>query len=182
MGGSDIPKLLRSNLSQHKQGLAPDTLPRLFQECIVVASLLNIRCVCVDALCIIQHDTSDLQLEIPWIGQIYHNALLNIASLEATSGKPSCLVQRRNARLTSPFAVSIQRNYLSQDYFVYWARHVWGEDCSALMRRGWVIQERIMSRWSACFGSQIHWECCEATACEAFPARKPSRPGGTCQA
>jgi hypothetical protein len=43
-------------------------------------------------------------------------------------------------------------------------------DLALLNRRGWVFQERLLSKRNSSFGGkQLCWECCEMTACEAFP-------------
>ncbi|KAF2731453.1 hypothetical protein EJ04DRAFT_610511, partial [Polyplosphaeria fusca] len=43
----------------------------------------------------------------------------------------------------------------------------------SLLRRGWVLQERLMSRRSIYFGAKLVWECCETLGCETFPEGPP---------
>ena len=42
-----------------------------------------------------------------------------------------------------------------------------------LMKRGWVLQERLLSPRSIYFGSQLSWECTEVLANELFPEGMP---------
>ncbi|KAI4937802.1 hypothetical protein J4E85_000238 [Alternaria conjuncta] len=42
-----------------------------------------------------------------------------------------------------------------------------------LLRRGWVLQERLLSPRSIYYGEKLHWECSELHACETFPHGGP---------
>ena len=66
------------------------------------------------------------------------------------------------------------------DYYAYCPQSFDGEVNNArLNRRGWVLQERLLSRRNLQFGTnQLYWECRKVTACETFPEGLPSRMNG----
>ena len=48
-----------------------------------------------------------------------------------------------------------------------------------LNQRGWVMQERLLSRRIIHFSQdKIHWQCCNIAACEAFPENGPAKFDG----
>ncbi|KAI8939158.1 hypothetical protein NX059_004992 [Plenodomus lindquistii] len=93
--------------------------------------------------------------------------------LESSSAEPSGLLLDRDNRIISPFGVQVRRRDLRQRYYAVPSDLNTALSDSALFRRGWVLQERPLSRRSAYFGQQIYWECSEFIACEAFPHGLP---------
>ncbi len=55
--------LLSSTIEQFRKGQSIETLPRTFRDLIVVARLLSIRYIWIDALCIIQDSKEDWETE-----------------------------------------------------------------------------------------------------------------------
>jgi hypothetical protein len=182
-------KLLKCNLGVMHQGFELQTLPAVFRDAVVLARALRIRYVWIDALCIVQDDEDELRGEISNMGHIYRNAVLNVGALQAadfqhvaTQEAPGLFVDR-NPQDFSPFALRIQRTGFKGDCFAYQKDTDEQLNWSSLMRRGWVLQERLLSRRSIYFGQQIWWECGQQLAREPFPDQTPitlttgGRPG-----
>jgi hypothetical protein len=181
-----MSKLLKSNLREMQRGVQVQTLPAVFRDAIVLARVLKISYVWIDALCIVQDDTDELQHEISNMGHIYRNAVLNVGALQAAevetkAGEESPgLFTDRNPQTMSPFALTIRRRGYKRDHFAYEDQILRKLNWSSLMRRGWVLQERLLSRRSIYFGDRLWWECSEQMACERFPGHVPdfSKMGG----
>jgi hypothetical protein len=69
------------------------------------------------------------------------------------------------------FPLKIQRADFKNNYLAYREPPEPELDESPLMRRGWVLQERLLSRRSVYFGGQVQWECAEKLASEALPTQ-----------
>jgi hypothetical protein len=169
------PKLLRVNFSAMQQSIHDASLPQTFQDTIFIARELNINYLWIDALCIIQDDVTDVHREIALMGEIYQGALLNIGGLlDQGTTKESAfgLFTTRDPRQHTPFAINIR--WLNKDLQlrVYGSVALEEVGRAPLMGRGWVLQERLLSPRSIYLGQQIHWECAESSACEAFPEKK----------
>jgi hypothetical protein len=170
-----MPKLLKCNVGAMHQDLNSQMLPAVFHDAIVLARALNIRFVWIDALCIVQDDPADLETEISNMGHIYRNAILNVGALEAArdaSPSPTTgLFVNRDPVLYSPFALTIQRVGFENNYLAFRSDGAGQLRFGPLMRRGWVLQERLLSRRSVYFGKQLLWECGEKLASETLPTQ-----------
>ena len=75
----------------------------------------------------------------------------------------------RDPLIFSPFAVTIKREGKEYSRIIHNWKHTYDFENSALFKRGWVLQERLLSPRTLFFGQQIFWECSELVACETFP-------------
>jgi hypothetical protein len=171
-----MPKLLSLNIEGLKRSIDILALPQMFEDAICFARRLSIFYVWIDALCIIQDDDEDKDPEIAKMDHIYWNAILNvgaIAAAESVSDLVSTgLFVDRDPHEISPFAPSIKRENYEQICFT-WVDDGWDVHLCARFQRGWVLQERILSRRTVYFGRQLRWECSEIIANEAFLCRIP---------
>jgi hypothetical protein len=110
------------------------------------------------------------------MGDIYSMATLNIGATAAAEAKSSNLGLSVNARATgyfTPARLRFERRDFSGDYIIY-SDDMFGTIYrTALMRRGWVLQERMLSPRSVYFGDIFTWECTELLATEVFPGGVP---------
>jgi hypothetical protein len=172
-------KLLKSNLEGMHRGFQEQALPAVFRDAIILARALKIRYVWIDALCIVQDDPDELQNEISNMGHIYRNAVLNVGALQAAEvemkeeQESPGLFADRDPQAISPFALTIQRSDYTRNHFAYQDVVLEKLNWSSLMKCGWVLQERLLSRRSIYFGDRLWWECSENLACEGFPGRLP---------
>jgi hypothetical protein len=174
-----MPKLLKCNLETMQQNVQLQALPAVFQESVILARAIGICYVWIDSLCIIQDDPSDVQTEISNMGHIYRNAILNVGALKTSwvPEKEECehigLFVDRHSQEPPPFQLTIQRTNYKGNYFAHLADVADLVSTSPLMKRGWVLQERLLSRRSIYFGLQAWWECSEQLATTQFPDGLP---------
>jgi hypothetical protein len=169
-----MPKLFRSNIHVLEEEVVIRSLPHVFQDSIFLCRQLNIRYLWVDALCIIQDDEKDCEQEIANMEKIYSNATLNIGASRAADLPGSGLFTEAYMEVPRPFKLCIESEDSSWNCFALdkTFRTPWLDD-ARLMLRGWVLQERILSRRSVYFGEQLTWECAEKLATEVFPGGVP---------
>ena len=123
-----------------------------------------------------QDDEEDQTREITKMGQIYRNAILNVGAMAAAEGDAAGLFADRDPEVVSPFALTIKRKGYQHMCFAFFDDIADFQHCS-LFRRGWVLQERLLSRRTVYFGKQLRWECSTTVATEAFPNRTPGWSG-----
>lgn len=156
-GATDILTLKQSNIDQLCSRVEYQDLPRTFQDATDAARAVGIDYLWIDSLCIIQDSEEDWKREAPTMGRVYERATLTIAATNARSAHDGCF------STTNPLLSNPCRIVGSQE------RGLWIEgrrtDAEAtgertLRRRGWVLQETLLSRRTLCFGPDgILWHC-----------------------
>ncbi|KAK1835433.1 heterokaryon incompatibility protein-domain-containing protein [Podospora conica] len=165
-----------------KTGIQWNMLPRTFTDAIVFTRNLGIRYIWIDSLCIIQDSDADWANQSAVMCEIYSGSYLNIAATGAADSRGG-LFAERDERSVQPLKVQISsppppppgkpssRGSVARYYDVLdedeWLRQV---ERSPLCRRGWVLQERVLTRRSLHFGKrQLYWECTSMQAGESAP-------------
>lgn len=109
------------------------------------------------------------------MGQVYSNGFCNLSATGASDSSKG-LFFSRDPRTLQP--VNIRMNYSTRDgdteskFFGFQDIEMWKKDVvnAPVNRRGWVVQERLLSRSNLHFGAnQLFWECWQSRACETFP-------------
>jgi hypothetical protein len=117
------------------------SLPKTFQDAVIVTRKLGYHYLWIDALCILQDDLQEWQKEAPKMASIYHNSTCTIAAHTAKSDREGFLAvsfeRISSIKLTS-------RPQFSSLYLGGSFKDQVNE--SFLTQRGWVFQERILSR------------------------------------
>lgn len=90
----------RDSISRRKEGFMMAELPETLRDAILVTRRLGVRYLWIDALCIIQDDANDWNLESSNMRAIYRNALFVISALDASHSDPGMFYDR-NALLAS---------------------------------------------------------------------------------
>ena len=172
-----LPLLRKNTLQLFSKKIPFKTLPRLFQDVINMARKLKFRYLWIDALCIIQDDERDWQSESAVMGQIYENSTLNIAAGGA-AGSHSPLFSKRDPTLVQPCKVKLNwpKDYVDESFYVFGADFLRAHILQTpLNRRGWVVQERLLSHRVLHIGKhQLFWRCDHHMACETFPKEIPN--------
>ncbi|KAK3379706.1 hypothetical protein B0T24DRAFT_521123 [Lasiosphaeria ovina] len=144
----EMPRCLRSNLAALTHRIPLESLTPTFQDAISLARNrpMPIRYIWIDSLCIVQDSPDDWLREAARMGSYYRNAILTIAAAAGDVGLFAGA--RRDAEADTPLD---------------------------LLTRGWVLQERLLSRRFLIFGPhELIWECMESRDCEcgvlAYPA------------
>lgn len=175
-GTADFMTLTRSNLESLKIGFSVEDLPKTFRDAIYIAKKLGIKYLWIDSLCIQQDSIEDWENEAAMMGEIYENALCNIAATGSSTSDEGCLRSRDNC-LVEPCTVTSNWEGLQPKIYSIVDHYFWRANMTSapLNRRAWVVQERLLARRVLHFGrTQLLWECHELDACETFPRGIPS--------
>lgn len=167
-----ILRCLQENIEALKEHIPKEALSQNFQEAISfvrrVSAWYNrmhpdrepLRYLWIDSLCIIQDSEEDWERESARMCAIYENATLTVAS---ASGGEGCFSEAERVyqgfKVTNP-ARPNPTLYLRKELPHY-------EQPLELFTRGWVLQERLLSRRLLTFAPQeLIWECLEGVDCE----------------
>lgn len=172
--------------------LAPDLVPRFregvdisefpltFQETIITVRRLGVRYLWIDCYCVMQgrddEAQEDWRSESLHMGKIYANSLLNIGALESEGPANGLFRYRRY----NPIYFKIQwlpdgRGGIQNLYVIppYLPATIFEQfdqvKYSALMKRGWVVQECVMAPRMLSFGQTLFWQCDHLAATEQLP-------------
>lgn len=167
--GTNPPLMtLKDNISVHMEEIKLEDMPLTIREAVVATRRLGAQYLWIDALCIVQDDSSDWEREAPQMGTIYRNAYCTIAAAGSDSSAGGLFHARqppervitiqyhskpsRGQTLTDePRTMRIspmRSNFLTDVQFSTWNT------------RGWVLQERNLSRRLVIFGrDQTFFEC-----------------------
>lgn len=177
-GKSNFIQLTQSTKSDFLKDIPYSKLPKTFQDAISVARFLGVYYIWIDSLCIIQGEESlaDWKHEAAEMDKVYSHATLNISATGASDGSKGLFFPRSadamellEIELDHPMRWQFSQKYTLIDHD-YWKRLVSDEP---LIRRAWVVQERLLAPRVLHFGSkQLFWEC-QSDACEDFPMGPP---------
>lgn len=155
----------KCNITQRKAEIEFDTLPRSFRDAVTVARGLSIDYIWIDSLCIIQDDEIDWQSEASKMEQVFSAAYCTIGASSAKSSLQGFLVDRTPrsvVRIPSDTSVAMYACVDIDDFHS-------DVELSPLNSRGWVLQERALSRRTIFFTStQVYWECGASIHCETL--------------
>ncbi|KAF2491165.1 HET-domain-containing protein, partial [Lophium mytilinum] len=144
--------------------------PRNFQDAIAITRRLGLRYIWIDSVCIIQDDIHDWEVESADMANVYRYAYLTIAATSSADSTGGCF-STTNADICMSLDDGTGRLLL-----------VGARMCDTkgtlsdtaevqkrfpLFQRGWVLQERLMSRRILhCNYGELAFECLESKTCE----------------
>ncbi|KAI1778972.1 heterokaryon incompatibility protein [Hypoxylon cercidicola] len=164
----------KSNIDDFKKSIELSSLPPLFRDAIRVVRGLGLKYIWIDSLCIIQDDDQDWKAEAGRMEQVFSGASFTIAPSSAKSSNEEFLSPRSPRRCVQLYTQNAGRVYVCPNIDNFHKDVELGE----LNRRGWVFQERVLSRRSIYFSStQIYWECGVGVHCETLTRLKNSKSG-----
>jgi hypothetical protein len=201
---STAHQLTADTMDKYKAGVKLHTLPRTFRDAIKFAARLpHVGFIWIDSLCIIQRDEADWLVQSSTMEKVYLDTFLNISATHSNNiegglfrerdpeslledevilniaglpgadktgfseaKQPSGLV---NSSSRAKVASSLRRCTILDVSF--WMNRV---DRAPVNKRGWVLQERLMSPRVLHFcEDQVAWECREFDAAEGQPQDMP---------
>ncbi|KAI1408136.1 heterokaryon incompatibility protein-domain-containing protein [Hypoxylon sp. FL1857] len=164
----------KSNKESLEESIDYDKLPKNFQDAVAVTRSLGIKYLWIDSLCIVQKekgDKGDFHIESRFMEDYYSGAYCTLAASSA-DGSSSGFLTRRPAEDTTRRCHGLQSSSGPESTFYIcnsiddFARDV---ETSHLSTRGWVFQERALSRRTIHFaGTQAYWECGHGVRCETM--------------
>ncbi|PVH77380.1 HET-domain-containing protein [Cadophora sp. DSE1049] len=168
------------NLDANMDEISWESLPKTFQDSILVCREMNIRYLWIDSICIIQDDDIDWMQESAKMASVYHGSYLTICATSALSDDVGLWTAFSEGAPVKKLIVKIE----SQDFQIYLrtrddvrAVHL---DCkfstalrprthalNPLLSRGWTFQEGLISPRLLQFGyGELLWQCPEQQICE----------------
>ncbi|KAK0616661.1 heterokaryon incompatibility protein-domain-containing protein [Immersiella caudata] len=152
-GDGQIPRLAMDNENRFRKGVDTKDLPCTFADAVQVCRHLRIRYLWIDSLCIRQDSTEDWAIESSRMKNTYASAVVNIAASSAANSQDGLFFDR------DPDLVSDRA--FPADTYLCASHDKWTSvDELPLNRRGWVMQERLLSNRTLHFTStEIFWQC-----------------------
>lgn len=169
-----------SDLQQRLTRIYLESLPKTFREAISFTRDMGIRYLWIDSLCIVQDSKDDKDRKIPKMASIYSNAVFNIAASSAADSSEG-LFRERSADLFRPIELPLKfelADGTKRSCFATLSRlldqRLREGLNSTLDDRGWIFQERALSRRVFSFERHMLWfECREVIASESLPRGAP---------
>jgi hypothetical protein len=141
-------------------------LPKTFKDAVVITRKLRIQYLWIDSLCIIQDDQEDWEREAAKMASVYHNSEVTIAATTANDSGGGCFVPQEPA-----YPIEFTNVYCSTSGLPPISTTQIGlfrpKPCefaslrqAPLNKRGWVLQESVLSRRTIHFAKdQLYWHC-----------------------
>jgi hypothetical protein len=163
-GGAAPLRTEKATIEAHSQVVKFHHLPKTFQDAVTVARELGVQFLWIDSLCIIQDDKEDWQCESECMEKVFASAYCTIAATSARNSNEGFL-----SRPAKGF-VRLVDNSTGTPFSVY-ACEVgdFNDDVEngELNKRGWVLQERALSRRTIHFTARhTYWECGSVIRCD----------------
>ncbi|KAF4954484.1 hypothetical protein FGADI_5263 [Fusarium gaditjirri] len=162
---AEAVKTTPANFEQRISGTGLGPLSKTFEDAITIVRKLGIRYIWIDTICIIQ-GSDDWNQEKWKMGQYYERALFTISAIGACiqAGKSSGILKAQPPKslVRLPFK---QNGIRKGSLFLYRrdnkALFLTEVERSELISRGWVFQERLLSKRIIYFTNQVSFlECC----------------------
>jgi hypothetical protein len=170
-------KLTPQTETSLRTGVDTASLAATFVDAMKVCTHMQIQLLWIDSLCIMQEGpqhASDWQRHLTEMCSIYENCILNISADDGENADAGCFRHRDPDRVRPIFCE--QDESADEELTALYSTGMWrsSTELSALMQRGWVHQERLLSPRVLRFGaSQLFWECGHLSACETLPMGFP---------
>ncbi|CZR68732.1 uncharacterized protein PAC_18631 [Phialocephala subalpina] len=134
------------NLQEFKKSIPWTAMPRTFQDSIIYSLQLGVRHIWIDALCIIQDDPDDWQIESSKMSDIYQNSFVTLAATASKNGQGGCF--------------SLDLDTASPNEYEL-------DSCLSPTSSIMTFQERILSpRVLHICNQELVWECQNRSECE----------------
>jgi hypothetical protein len=162
-----------ANLAYHVGGFPWMALPQTIQDAVLVCFRLGIKFIWVDALCVLQDSPEDWASECARMGDYYSCAVITLSALDASSVHEGFLSSRAPLSTARLFR-SVWDPHGYGGHPEIWIRQsppTLGTVMlnAPLSRRGWALQERVLSTRIVHFAkSELLWECLTCSAQEGL--------------
>lgn len=148
------------------KGIPVDELPLTYHHAIIITRYFNIRYIWIDSLCIVQDDTKDWEEEASNMADIFQGSYLTIAATSSSDSYGGCIFNVCSGDKSEP-DVNLFPNFtvgsISKGSSAIMRRTPANPQSirsSPLYRRGWVLQETVLSPRTVLFDQdQMYWQC-----------------------
>ncbi|KAM5374708.1 hypothetical protein ACJZ2D_006352 [Fusarium nematophilum] len=156
-GGDQPVKSTQKTAQALKNGIATSSLPQTLRDAIRYTSVLRIKHIWIDALCIRQDDDHDKALEIARMPLYYHRNTVTIVASSAETCRSGFLGKKKLEFQTGPFEIAM-RTPKGVGSMIWYDPEP--EPPQPTTFRAWTLQESLLSRRLLIFGSaRLTW-CC----------------------
>lgn len=180
-GGEQTFVATTDRLSSMKRGFSTSDLPQTLQDAVKATLRLGLQYLWVDALCILQDSSDDKTAEIERMSAYYKNAYVTLAAGFSNSrsgflrSRGVCEVHTQiisssddnEGQSSSPLLPRdlLEMRVLCADgsigTMLFREEMPYRMSEEPLMRRGWTLQERVLSPRTLFYGFQNIWQCRE---------------------
>lgn len=163
--GGNSPFVLNATTAKDlKRGVPLGNFPATLRDAIIITRRLGIKYLWIDALCIQQDSGEDWAAEAAKMREVYAGALLTIAAAHSTSTNAGIFSQRKSRDTHVCLDWKAGNHTTSTVHTVYLrpGSELWDDklQSSALMSRGWTLQEGLLAPRTLSYGlQQMIWEC-----------------------
>jgi hypothetical protein len=157
-GGPQAVCLKRDTIFDFTRGIRLDHLPRTLQDAITTTRRLGFRYLWVDALCIIQDSDEDKLVEIQNMGNVYRNSTLTISAARAETVCDG-ISPPTNQSHSKTLTVELLMVGGEKGNMILTSGSSSPFTSLPINRRGWTLQESILSRRTLAFGDEAAWMC-----------------------
>jgi hypothetical protein len=149
-----VPKTVAATLEPFKKNIPLEILTKTFRDAVDLCRRLEIYFLWIDSLCIKQDDAEDWKSQAPEMAGIYENAILTIAASMSVNGSGGLYAENQ------PNYLSANGLCIQEQGTKFPTRPSISLKAWPLLKRGWVFQERKLSRRMIHFGAEeVVWEC-----------------------
>jgi len=161
----------KATLQSRMAGIEFNDLPRTLQDAVTVIRKLGLRYIWIDSLCIIQDSVEDWDTESAKMGRVYANAYVNISAGCAANTEAGFLNKKNPLELRNCEHPNLVEDH-GQPKVICPSipRPDRTLNSDILNSRGWILQERALSKRTVHFGPyEVYWECLLHSATEREP-------------
>lgn len=162
-GAADFLKLESKHIGEFRTQVPIQNLRPTIRDAIEATRVLGFKYAWIDSLCIIQDSKEDWEKESVMMHLVYRNAVCTLAASEAEYLEQG-LLDIAKPTVQASFTHLLELFGNPEEFIIHfdpklflWMRLAQ----SPLLKRGWVVQERLLSRRTIYFGSPLIWECRE---------------------
>jgi hypothetical protein len=159
-GNASFLKLSSANMSDLLREIQVDEMPLTFRDAINASRRLNIDYLWIDSLCILQDSVQDWRKESATMDRVYGNSMVNFAASMCQTPMESFL-EPVDSACWNPIKLDHSIGEENLKYTTSFDPREIAIRNSPLARRGWAIQEQVLSPRTVHFTSPLFWECRE---------------------
>ena len=159
----------KSTLHPYMKDFDISSLCKTMRDAVIVTRNLRLKYPWIDAVCIVEDDSEDWDREIMKMADVYTPSAITIAA-SSSSGDGGCFYPRLNGPTAQSLWTMSDRSPTEKVSFRSHelAKYTLLVDDAPLNKKGWVMQERSLSRRSVHFTTdRLYWEC-QDTFLEGF--------------
>jgi hypothetical protein len=185
--GNRVLQTTSETLQAHRENIPWSSLPKTFQDAVVLTRCLEFRWLWIDSLCIVQDDQNDCQIALSTVDDVFSNSFLTLAATSAADSSVGCLLPK-----PQPFKIqatdsrgTLNKIYVREQPSHYSFKAPFDEGAhmndwelpfntsaeanrhTPLLKRAWAYAERLLSPRVLHFTkSEMIMECREGYQCE----------------